>query len=142
MPYTIDSKAVRKQMFWNISRPQEVVKFDGEIPETWQGTPGQGLPVREIPTYEFPLVVYLWPNQPTRTVLHRNDRHEVVHEEQIPLEHLTRVICCDAHKDGGPKDCPACSQLLEVALAEGWQRDPYIPEPPADDTLAYWRQKK
>lgn len=142
MPYTIDQKALRKQMFWNITRPQEVVKFDGEIPENWMGTPGQGLPVREIPHYEFPRAVFLHPNEPTRTVIHRNDRHEIVHEEEIPLEHLTKAICCDAHKDGGPKECPACNKLLNAALAEGWVKEPYIPKPRVDESTALYGPPK
>lgn len=142
MPFAIDEKALRKQFSWSTSRPQEVVKFDGEIPEGWMGTPGHGLPVKEIPHYEFPRVLYLHPTQPTRTVIHRNDRHEVVHEEEIPLEHLTKVICCEAHKNGGPKDCAACTKLLEEAISEGWTREPYIPKPPADETPALYGPRK
>lgn len=143
MPFAIDEKAMRLQFSWNTSRPQEVVKFEGGIPpEGWMGTPGHGLPVREIPHFDFPVVVYLHPNTPTRTVVHRNDRHEVVHEEEIPLEHLAKVICCDAHKNGGPKDCAACNQLLKGALAEGWQREPYIAKPAVNESAALYGPRK
>lgn len=142
MPFTIHEKAVKRQMFWNIGQPQEVVKFDGEIPETWAGTPGRGLPVREIPHYEFPMAVYLWPLEPTRTVVHRNANHEIVHQEEVPLEHLVKIISCEAHKAGGPKDCAACNQLLKAALAEGWVREPYIPKPPVDETPALYGPRK
>lgn len=142
MPFEIDQQATKRQMEWNISRPQEVVKFDGPIPETWMGTPGHGLPVREIPVYDFPRVLYLHPTQPTKTVLHRNDRHEVVHEEEIPLEHLAKTICCEAHKNGGPKDCAGCNQLLEAALEDGWVKEPYIPKPAVDESAALYGPRK
>jgi hypothetical protein len=142
MPFAIDEKAMRRQFSWNSSRPQEVVKFGEEIPEGWMGTPGHGLPVKEIPHLEFPCVVYLHPNEPTRTVVHRNDKHEVVHEEEIPLEHLTKVICCDAHRGGGPKDCAACNQLLKGALAGGWVKEPYVPKPAVDESAALYGPQK
>jgi hypothetical protein len=142
MPFTIHEAAVKKQMFWQIARPQEPVQK--EIPENWQSTPGQGLPVLEIPHWDFPRVVYLHPNTPTRTIIHRNDRHEVVDEELVPLEHLTKVIACDAHiKNGGPKECPDCNKGLQSALAEGWTTKPYLPEPPAkSDADLYGPRKK
>ncbi len=142
MGYTVHLEAMKKQMFWNQSRPQEQVP--DVLPENFQGTVNQGLPVKQIPHWEFPKCIYMHPNQSTRTVLHRNDRHEVVHEEEILLEALTRVICCDAHKNGGPKDCAECNKLLESALAEGWVREPYIPEAPAkpDDDFYGPRKKK
>lgn len=141
MPYTIDHAAARKQMFYDPSKPQE--KAPEVLPEGWLGTTSRGLPVREIPTYEFPLVLYLWPNQPTRTVVHRNDRHEVIHEEEVALEALTRIVGCElAHKRGCAKECADCNKALEAALAEGWQREPYIPKPPVDETPALYGPRK
>jgi hypothetical protein len=141
MGFAIDEKAAKKMMNWNVSRPQEVAP--DPLPEGWMGTVGGGLPVKQIPHYHFPCVVYLWPNQATRTVIHRNDRHEVVHEEEIPLEHLTKVICCEAHKSGGPKECPDCNKALEAALDEGWVTKPFIPPAPAKtDADLYGPRKK
>ncbi len=141
MGFAIDEKAARKMMNWNTSRPQEVAP--DPLPEGWLGTAGGGLPVKQIPHYEFPKCIYLWPNAPTKTVIHRNDRHEVVHEEEIPLEALTKTISCEAHAAGGPKECPDCNKLLEAALAEGWVTKPYIPEAPAKpDADLYGPRKK
>lgn len=141
MAFTIHKAAAKKQMFWNISRPQEPVPAD--IPANWQGTPGQGLPVVQIPFYPFPCVVYLYPNSPTKTVIHRNQTHEIVHEEELATEALTMVVGCEVHKDGGPKECPDCNKALKAALEEGWQTTPYIPEPPANpDAGLYGPRKK
>jgi hypothetical protein len=143
MPFAIDEKATRKMMNWNTSRPQEVAP--DPLPEGWLGTAGGGLPVKQIPHYEFPTVLYLHPNAPTRTVVHRNQQHEVVDEEIIPTEHLTQLIGCPAHsKEGGPKECADCNKALEAALAEGWVKEPYIPEAPAKpgDDLYGPRKKK
>ena len=131
MPFTIDEAAVKKQMNYDLSKPQE--KTPEVLPEGWLGTMSRGLPVREIPHYDFPRVVYMHPNEPERVVVHRNERHEIVDEEHIPTEHLTKVICCDAHikSDGGPASCPDCTKLLESALSEGWVTKPYIPQAPA-----------
>lgn len=127
MPHTIHEGAARKQFFLNVSRPQEVVPEN--LPENWTGTLSQGLPVKAIPHYEYPRVVYAHPNRPTRTVLHRNERREVVHEEEIQNEHLSKLVGCEAHmKSGGPKECRDCKKALEAALAEGWVLEPYIPE--------------
>ena len=141
MPFKIHEAAAKKQMEWNISRPQEVVQK--EIPENWQSTPGRGLPVLEIPHFEFPMVLYFHPTRPFREVEHRDANFELVGTEKIATEHRTRVICCEAHKNGGPKECPDCNSALDSALAEGWTRTPYIPATPVktDDDL-YTRKKK
>lgn len=140
MPFTIDLNACKKQMYLNVRRPQEVVPE--VLPENWTGTNMQGLPVREIPHYEFPRVLYKHPLRPFREIEHRNANFEVVGTEQVPTEHLTQKISCAAHKDGGPASCPDCQKELDAALAEGWTRSPYIPEAPAkpDDDL-YGRKK-
>lgn len=140
MAFTIHEQATKKQMFLNVSRPQEQVP--DPLPENWTGTLGQGLPVKQIPHFEFPCILYMHPNRPTKTVVHRNTQHEIVHEEEIPLEHLTRVISCEAHKNGGPKDCANCNKALESALGEGWTRTPYIaPEIPKPDDDLYGRPR-
>jgi len=129
MPFAIDEKATRKMMNWNVSRPQEVAP--DPLPEGWMGTVGGGLPVKQIPHYEFPIVVYLWPVRPFRELEHRNDNFELVGTEKIPTEHLTKVVSCDAHKNGGPASCPDCNASLEAVLAEGWRKEPYLPAAPA-----------
>ena len=65
MPWTIHNEALKRQWNFNISRPQEPVPK--ELPDDWKGTPGQGLPVMEIPfTENFPKCVYMHPNRPHR----------------------------------------------------------------------------
>ena len=142
MPFTIDLAACKKQMFYDPSKPQE--KVPEVLPENWMGTGSRGLPVREIPMWAFPCVLYMWPNRPTTTVVHRNAQHEIVHEEEVPTEHLTKAVSCAAHKDGGPKDCSNCNKALDAALAAGWRKEAYIPETPAkpDDDLYGPRSKK
>jgi hypothetical protein len=136
MPYAIHEEAARIQMNLNVSQPQEVVP--DPLPEKWQSTGNRGLPVRLIPHLEFPIVLYLHPRRPFVEILHRNTNHEIIDREQIPTEHLTRIFVCDAHaKTGGPKECAACQKMLAEALAEGWRREPYIPQKPekADSDL-------
>jgi hypothetical protein len=141
MPHAIHEAALKKQMHYNSSRPQEAVPE--VLPENWTGTPQQGLPVLQIPHFEFPLCLYMHPLVPARKVIHRNDRQEVVHEELVPLEHLTKVVGCEAHiKSGGPRDCPDCNASLEAALAEGWVKEPYIPKPAADENLGLYGPRK
>jgi hypothetical protein len=141
MPFTIHEEAARKQMYLNISRADQAVP--AVLPKEFQGTQTQGLPVREIPYYDFPCVVYMHPNQPTRKVVHRNHLHEIVDEEFIPNEHLTKVVSCDAHVNGGTKECPDCNKALEAAMAEGWVKEPHIPAPPPrPDVDLYGPRKK
>lgn len=115
MGFTIDFEACRKQMFLNVSRPQEVVprKQDGTLPENWSGTNSQGLPVKEIPFLEYPKIMYMHPNEPVRKIVHRNLNHEIVEEEAIPTEHLAKAVNDEAEE--------------KAALAEGWVKQPYIP---------------
>jgi hypothetical protein len=128
MPYAIHLDGLKRQWFFNPSKPQE--KVPEVLPENWLGTASQGLPVREIPFYAFPCVVYKHPIRPTKSVVHRNHNHEIVDEELIPTEHLSKVINCDAHKNGGLKDCADCNKILDAALSQGWVMTPYIPEAP------------
>jgi hypothetical protein len=94
--------------------------------------------VREIPFYEFPRVLYLHPVRPFQEIEHRNNNYELVGTETVPTEHLTKAVSCEAHKNGGPKDCADCLKLLEAALAEGWVKEPYLPQaPPKKDADLY-----
>lgn len=127
MPHTIHEAAARKQWYYDVSKPQEATPE--VLPENWMRTGTGGLPVRQIPHYEYPRVLYLHPNKKTREVIHRNAAHEVVDTESIPTEHLTKVVGCEAHtKSGGPKECRDCKKALEAAFAEGWSLEPYLPE--------------
>lgn len=115
MPHTIDLEACRKQMFLNVSRPQEVVprQQDGTLQDGWSGTTSQGLPVKEIGFLEYPRVLYMHPNETVRKIVHRNLDHEIVEEEVIPTEHLAKHVHNEAE--------------LKAALSEGWVKEPYIP---------------
>jgi len=129
-------------MTWNTSRPQEVAP--DPLPEGWLGTVSGGLPVKQIPHFEFPLVLYKHPARPTRTIIHRNAEHEVVETEEVPTEHLTKVVGCEAHiKTGGPKECVACRKSLDAAVADGWVTQPYIaPALPKGDEDLYGPRKE
>ena len=145
MPFAIDLEAARKQINLNVSRAQEIVQreLDGSLREGWLGTVNGGLPVRQIPHYSFPVVLYLWPNQTTKQIVHRNAAHEVVEVEEVPLEHQTRVIVCSAHANGGPQDCAECNKLLDDALESGWRKEPYIPPTaPREDEGLYGPRKQ
>ena len=142
MGFTIDEAAVKKQFTYDLSKPQE--QAPAVLPENWVGTVSRGLPVKQIPHYDFPRCVYLHPIRPTITVLHRNAAHELVEEERIPTEHQSRIVGCEAaRKIGCTKECQACNELLEAALADGWVTTPYIPEAPAKaDADLYGPRKK
>lgn len=127
MPYTIHEEAVKKQMNYIVSRPQEVVPE--ELPSNWQGTAGQGLPVKQIPHLEFPRVLYLHPNEPFEEIEHKNDKFEIVSTEFVAAEHLTKTVNNEAE--------------LKAALADGWVKEPYIPKPaPAKNAGLYARKAK
>lgn len=112
MPFAIHEEAVKKQMSVIVGRPQEQVPE--VLPENWQGTVGQGLPVKQIPHMEFPRIVYMHPNEPLQTMEHRNDKFELVGTEVVPTEHLAKQV---KNEDE-----------LIAALAEGWVKEPYIPQ--------------
>lgn len=127
MPYTIHEEAVKKQMTWDVSRPQEPVQET--LREGWSGTPGGGLPVKQIPHLEFPRVVYMHPNEPLETIEHRNDKFEVVSTDTIPTEHLTKVVNSEAE--------------LSAAMEQGWVKEPYVPKPaPTRNAGLYGPKKK
>lgn len=141
MGFTIDLSAAKKQWFYDPSKPQE--RVPNPLPDSWTGTSTRGLPVREIPHWEFPKVLYLHPTRPSREIEHRDSNFALVGTETIPTEHLSKAVSCDAHKEGGPATCGDCQKAIEAALADGWQRDPYIPEaPPKKDEDLYARGKK
>ena len=100
MPHTIDIDKMQKQVTFDVSAQQ--------------GT-ATGIPVKQIPFLEFPKVVYKHPKQAFRTIFHRNDKQEVVREEVVANEHLTKLV----------QD----KKELKAALDEGWNEKPYIPEP-------------
>lgn len=125
MPYTIHEEAVKKQMSHIVGRPQEVVPE--VLPENWQGTVGQGLPVKQIPHMEFPRVLYLHPNEPYVEIKHKNDRHEIVSTELVPTEHKTRLVNNEAE--------------LKALLAQGWVKEPYIPQPAPDENVDLYAPK-
>lgn len=138
MPHTIHTEALKKQWFFNPSKPQE--KVPDVLPENWMGTGSQGLPVREIPHYDFPVILYKHPKKQFQEVEHRNDRFELVHTERVPTEHLTKTVSCEAHKNGG-KECVDCQKAVEAALAKGWKKEPYIPAaPPKAEDDIYGRE--
>jgi len=112
MPFQIHEAAIKKQMNWIVSRPQEQVPE--VLPENWQSTTGQGLPVKQIPHLEFPRVVYMHPNEAFETIEHRNDKFEIVSTDTIPTEALTKTVNNDAE--------------LKAAMDEGWVKEAYIPK--------------
>jgi hypothetical protein len=131
MPFTVHEEAFRKQTEINITRPQEVVP--DVLPENFMNTLNRGLSVKSIPHCEFPCVVYLHPNEPFRIIEHRNADMELVHTERVPTEHLSRQVACEKHLQKlEPGPCEACNAELEKALADGWVKQPYIPEAPPD----------
>lgn len=81
-------------------------------------------PVVSIPHMDFPRIVYKHPKEPFRTIEHRNARHELVEEEIVATEHLTLTV--------------ADKEELKAALAEGWVKDPYLPQtPPSKNDSLY-----
>lgn len=114
MPFTIHDQAVKKQMNWNVMRPQEAAP--DPLPENWSGTMSGGLPVKQIPHLEFPRVVYMHPKKTHKQIEHRNDKFEVVGIEVVPTIHKTKLVNNEAE--------------LKQALAQGWRKEPYIPAPP------------
>lgn len=126
MPFAIHEPAMKKQHAINIMRPQEQVPEN--LPETFGGTMSQGLPVKQIPHADFPRIVYMHPNEPTKVVEHRNANFEVVGTEIVQTEHLTQKV--------------ADEKELSAALKAGWVLKPYIPKPlPASDAGLYGPRK-
>lgn len=106
MPFTIDEERMKGN-----EQTQQIQSLDPAKP-----------PLKHIPHAEFPKVVYKHPKEPFRIVVHRNTNFEVVGEERIPSEHLTRKVS-DAKE-------------LAAALKEGWVKEPYL-APPLPDPNAH-----
>jgi hypothetical protein len=85
-------------------------------------------PTVQIPHLEFPRVVYQHPVKPFRKVEHRNAMREIVQVEMVANEHLTRVVADQAD--------------LDQALAAGWKKEPYIPEPAPDPMAGIYAKGK
>ena len=96
MPFTVDVEAMTDKP----GKPS-IVSMDPAKP-----------PVKQIPHMAFPKVVYMHPKEPFRVVIHRNTQHEIVHEEHIPSENLTRAVSDEKE--------------LAKALKEGWVKEPYV----------------
>lgn len=126
MPFTIHEAAVKKQMNWNVMRPQE--QAPDPLPENWSGTMSGGLPVKQIPHLEFPRVIYMHPNEPYQEIEHRNDKFEVVSTDTVPTEHLTKIVNNEAE--------------LQTALDEGWVKEPYVPKPVTAKTAGLYGPKR
>ena len=113
MPLAIDEEALKKRETLDVSAPQ--------------GT-AHGLPVKSIPHYEFPRVVYLHPSEPFMKIEHRNDRREIVQVETVATEHEAKTV--------GDAD------ELEAALAEGYVLVPYLQKAPPDPRAKIYKTKK
>lgn len=120
MPFAINEKVFQRQTTVNIRMPQETVSDEAT------GTNSGGLPVKQIPHYEFPRVVYLHPIKPFWVEEHRNSNFEVVGTEKHPTEHETKLV--------------NSQEELESALADGWVKEPYIPKAPEDPKAKIYRK--
>jgi hypothetical protein len=85
-------------------------------------------PVISIPHMEYPRVVYMHPNEPFRTVEHKNANFEVVGTEIVQTEHLSKKV---ENEDE-----------LKAALKEGWVKEPYIPKAPPDPNANLYGKRK
>jgi hypothetical protein len=84
-------------------------------------------PTKSIPHADFPRVVYKHPREPFLTIEHRNAKHELVEEEIVPAEHLTKVVADEVE--------------MKAALAEGWVKEQYIPKPIPDRNAHVYDRK-
>ncbi len=109
MPLTIDEERFGKLETLDLTQPQN--------------SP-HGIPVKQIPHLEFPLCVYKHPAEPFFVRLHRNAQHEVVDREMVAAEH--KIHICQNKKE------------LDRMLAQGYVREPYIPQAPPDPTEALY----
>ena len=104
MPFTIDEAKMKGT---DEQQRGKIISMDPAKP-----------PVKPIPFMEFPKVVYRHPREPFKVIVHRNANFEVVGEERVPSEHLTRRV--DDAKE------------LSAALKDGWVKEPYIAPPLPD----------
>lgn len=116
MPQAIDEQRMLGKPFMREGREiKPVMQMDQLAP-----------PTMNIPHFEFPRTVYLHPNEATQVIEHQNDKFETVGTEIVPTEHLSQSVSCEAHKNGGPKECKDCQKHLAAALKDGWSLEPYI----------------
>ena len=85
-------------------------------------------PLVPIPHMEYPRVVYMHPNEPFRTIEHRNDDFEVVGTERVPTEHLSKKVANEVE--------------LKAALDEGWVKEPYIQKAPPNPNAGLYGKRK
>lgn len=130
-PLAIDESKMQNQPSGQSGQPQQILSLDPAKP-----------PTKSIPHYHFPLVVYKHPVEKFVTIVHRNAKHEVVHEEIVPAEHLTQVVSCREHESGGLKACENCQSELKKALKDGWVEEPFVPEAPPDPRARLYEQKR
>jgi hypothetical protein len=119
MPFTIDEERMKSTQPFKRKGQEIKPLFEMNL---------MGPPVIEIPHADFPRVVYMHPNEPFRTVEHRNANMELVLSEQVPTTHLTRIVQDEKE--------------LEAALADGWVKEAYMPKAPPDpDAHLYGKHK-
>lgn len=99
MPQTIDETTFRERATFDVSAAPNSPT---------------GIPMKQIPILEYPRVVYKHPREPFKTILHRNTKQEIVREEMVQSEHLTKVV----------ED----EKQLKAALKEGWVKEAYVPQ--------------
>ena len=81
-------------------------------------------PLKQIPYYEFPKVVYKHPRKPFIETKQRiNGQEEIV---IVRTNHISRVIGNPLEPHTKADATPAEKAELEQALAEGWRLDPYV----------------
>jgi hypothetical protein len=118
MPFTVDEERMQgKPIVRNGQNLPPILSLDPAKP-----------PVISIPHAEFPRVVYKHPNDAFFLVEHRNTKHEIVEEELVATEHESKLV----HSE----------EELEAALADGWVKEPYLPEPIPDKRAALYSNAK
>lgn len=98
MPWTVDEDKIKQEP----GKPS-LASMDPAKP-----------PLKEIPFLDFPRVLYKHPKEPTRKIIHRNAKHEVVEEEIVLTEHLTMSVQNE--------------EELAKAIKQGWVKKPYVPK--------------
>jgi len=108
MPFAIDEEKFRKQATFDVSAPPNSAT---------------GIPVKQIPFLEYPRCLYKHPNEPFRTIIHRNAQHEIVEQEIVQTEHISKIVNSE--------------EEMKAVLADGWVKEAYIPKdlPKVEDGL-------
>jgi hypothetical protein len=117
MPHTVDEERMKGKPF---TRDGVEVK---PILQMENGNP----PVKFIPHMEFPRVLYKHPNEPFVEVEHRNDKFELVGTELVATEHISKVVANEAE--------------MKAALADGWVKEPYLPQAPPNPHAGLYDRK-